>query len=128
MKNVSDKNSLRNLSAFVDFGNLINSSLDAKFILNNLIFTCFGKFHTTKGLFAIIKSGKLQAFVSKGLDGKRKDEFPLTVSNDYLNSDELKKYLKKNRLVHSQEVHSANKLIGVLFLGERLSGEISGKK
>ena len=123
MGNILDKKSLRNLSALVDFSNLINSSLDAKFILNNLILTCFGKFHTTKGLFAIVSKGTLKAIVNKGLDGKMKDVFPQTTSSEYLNSLELKKYLKANKLVHSQEVHSANNLIGVLFLGERLSGE-----
>ncbi len=123
MGTVLDKKSLRNLSALVDFSNLINSSLDAKFILNNLILTCFGKFHTTKGLFAIVSKGTLKAIVNKGLDGKMKDIFPQTTSSEYLNSLELKKYLKANKLVHSQEVHSANNLIGVLFLGERLSGE-----
>ena len=123
MENVLDKSTLRNLSALVDFGNLINSSLDAKFILNNLILTCFGKFHTTKGLFATINNRNLQFFISKGLDGKLKDEFPTVSSDEYLSSSNLRDYLKQNRLVHSQEVYSTNKLIGVLFLGERLSGE-----
>ncbi len=123
MKNFSDKNSQRNLSALVDFGNLINSSLDAKFILNNLILTCFGKFHTTKGLFAIVQNGELKTYVNKGLDGKTKNSFPQTMSSEYLNSEELKYYLNQNKLVHSQEVYSTNKFIGVLFLGERLSGE-----
>ncbi len=123
MKNISDKNSLRNLSALVDFGNIINSSLDAKFILNNLILTCFGKFHTTKGLFAISSNGNLKSFISKGLDGELEHEFPYVKSDEYLNSSELNDYLKANRLVHSQEIHSANKLIGVLFLGERLTKE-----
>jgi len=123
MEKVLEKNTLRNLSALVDFGNLINSSLDANFIINNLILTCFGKFHTTKGLFTIVVNGNLQFFVSKGLSGKSKDEFPIVTSLEYLNSSELEDYLQKNRLVHSQEVYSADKLIGVLFLGERLSGE-----
>ncbi len=123
MKNVSDKNSLRNLSALVDFGNIINSSLDAKFILNNLILTCFSKFHTTKGLFAISSNGNLKSFISKGLDPELEREFPNAKSDEYINSSELNDYLKTNRLVHSQEIHSANKLIGVLFLGERLTKE-----
>ncbi|MDA3860470.1 MAG: hypothetical protein PF445_04530, partial [Melioribacteraceae bacterium] len=123
METVSSKNTLRNLSALVDFGNLINSSLEAKFILNNLILTCFGKFHTTKGLFALASKGKLQFFVSKGLDGKTKDEFPSIASDEYIGSLEFEEFLKKNKLVHSQEIYSTDKLIGVLFLGERLSGE-----
>lgn len=123
MESTSNKNTLRNLSTLVDFGNQINSSLDVKFILNNLILTCFGKFHTTKGLFSIVANGKLQYTISKGLHGDSKDEFPLVLSDGYPNSTELNKYLTKNKLVHSQEVISANKLIGILFLGERLSGE-----
>ncbi len=123
MEDISNKNTLRNLSALVDFGNLINSSLDVKFILNNLLLTCFGKFHTTKGLFAIVTNGKLQYAISKGLRGDIKKDFPSVVSEGYLGSSELDEYLTKNKLVHSQEVLSANKLIGILFLGERLSGE-----
>ena len=123
MENAINKSTLRNLSALVDFGNLINSSLDTKFILNNLLLTCFGKFHTTKGLFATCYNNKLQFSISKGLGGNYKEEFPETEIDDYLNSTNLKEYLIKNKLVHSQEVYSANKLIGVLFLGERLSGD-----
>jgi phosphoserine phosphatase RsbU/P len=124
MENLSDKSTLRNLSALVDFGNLINSSLDKKFILNNLLLTCFGKFHTTKGLFATVVDGKLKYAVSKGLNGKSKSEFPFVEISEYLNSFAFNEFLSKNKLVHSQEVYSTNKLIGVLFLGERLSREI----
>jgi len=123
MENVINKSNLRNLSALVDFGNLINSSLDTKFILNNLLLTCFGKFHTTKGLFATNINGKLQFSISKGLNGNSTDEFPEVESGNYSNSSNLNDYLNKNRLIHSQEVFSAQKLIGVLFLGERLSGD-----
>jgi sigma-B regulation protein RsbU (phosphoserine phosphatase) len=123
MENVINKSNLRNLSALVDFGNLINSSLDTKFILNNLLLTCFGKFHTTKGLFATNINGKLQFSISKGLNGNSANEFPEVESDNYNNSSNFSDYLNKNRLIHSQEVFSAQKLIGVLFLGERLSGD-----
>ncbi|MBU0475391.1 MAG: SpoIIE family protein phosphatase [Bacteroidetes bacterium] len=123
MENQTNKSNLRNLSALVDFGNLINSSLDTKFILNNLLLTCFGKFHTTKGLFAVILNGKLQFSISKGLNGNSADEFPEVESDNYINSSNFNNYLKNHKLVHSQEVFSADKLIGVLFLGERLSGD-----
>lgn len=123
MDNKSEKSTLRNLSALVDFGNLINSSLDAKFILNNLILTCFGKFHTTRGLFATIVNGELKYFLSKGITEISAKEFPQINSGNYKSSEKLKQFLSKSKLIHSQEVYSTNKLIGVLFLGERLSGE-----
>jgi sigma-B regulation protein RsbU (phosphoserine phosphatase) len=122
MENNSEKSTLRNLSALVDFGNLINSSLDTKFILNNLLLTCFGKFHTTKGLFAKAVNGKLEYFISKGINLNSMSEFPSTDTHNYKNSSALKTFLSETKLVHSQEVYSTGKLIGVIFLGERLSG------
>ena len=123
MVNEINKGTLRNLSALVDFSNLINSSIDTKFILNNLLLTCFGKFHTTRGLFATNVNGKLKFILSKGINEIPSSDFPQIDSNNYKDSSELKSFLSKTKLVHSQEVHSAEKLIGVLFLGERLSGE-----
>ncbi len=123
MENDTHKGTLRNLSALVDFGNLINSSLQTDFILNNLLLTCFGKFHTTKGIVAIVKDGELSSIVAKGLTNSVIDAFPILPEKDYQTSNELNEYLTKNKLAHSQEIHSADTLIGVIFLGERLSGE-----
>lgn len=44
---------LRNLSAIVDFSNNINSSFNLKFVLNNLLLTCFGKVQVTQGFVAL---------------------------------------------------------------------------
>jgi len=123
MENETHKGTLRNLSALVDFGNLINSSLQTDFILNNLLLTCFGKFHTTKGIVALVRDGELTYIVAKGLTKNVIDTFPSLPEKDYQVSIELNEYLSKNKLVHSQEIYSANKLIGVILLGERLSGE-----
>ena len=123
MENELHKSTLRNLSALVDFGNLINSSLQTDFILNNLLLTCFGKFHTTKGIVAVVRDGDLNSIVAKGLTKNTIDDFPNLPEKDYQVSVELNEYLLKHKLVHSQEIHSAEKLIGVIFLGERLSGE-----
>ncbi len=123
MENGTHKSTLRNLSALVDFGNLINSSLQTDFILNNLLLTSFGKFHTTKGIVAVVSDGKLNNVVAKGLPKSVIDDFPTLTVKDYKISVKLNDYLLKHKLVHSQEIHSANELIGVIFLGERLSGE-----
>lgn len=123
MENETHKSTLRNLSALVDFGNLINSSLQTDFILNNLLLTSFSKFHITKGLVVVVNDGELNYVVAKGLPKNVIDDFPNIHEKDYQISVELDEYLLKHKLVHSQEIHSANKLIGVIFLGERLSGE-----
>ena len=123
MENETHKGTLRNLSALVDFGNLINSSLQTDFILNNLLLTSFGKFHTTKGIVALVQNGEINYIVAKGLAKKVIDSFPNLPEKDYKVSIKLNEYLSENKLVHSQEIHSANKLIGVIFLGERLSGD-----
>ncbi len=60
MNDVDSIAAQRNLSALVDFGKYINSSLDLKSILNNLLLTCFGKFHTTKGIVAIFDEDTMQ--------------------------------------------------------------------
>jgi len=90
MVNEINKGTLRNLSALVDFSNLINSSLDTKFILNNLLLTCFGKFHTTRGLFATNVNGKLKFILSKGINEIPSSDFPQIDSNNYKDSSELK--------------------------------------
>ena len=43
----------QNLSALVDFSNHLNSNLNLEFTLNNLLLTCFGKLHITKGVIAL---------------------------------------------------------------------------
>ena len=123
MENEAHKITLRNLSALVDFGNLINSSLQTDFIINNLLLTCFGKFHTTKGIVAVVRDGDLNYIVAKGLTKNVIDDFPNLPEKDYQVSVDLNEYLVKHNLIHSQEIHSADKLIGVIFLGERMSGE-----
>ena len=62
MSSYQNNAALRNFSALVDFGNLINSSLDLEFTLNNILLTCFGKFHTTKGIIALINEENVFPF------------------------------------------------------------------
>jgi sigma-B regulation protein RsbU (phosphoserine phosphatase) len=68
MQKIDNNSALRNLSALVDFSNLINSSLDLTFALNNILLTCFGKFHTTKGFISLYnEEGRLEVKSSKGI-------------------------------------------------------------
>ncbi|MBK6680480.1 MAG: hypothetical protein IPG53_10840 [Ignavibacteriales bacterium] len=57
----------RNLSALVEFSRIVNSSLDLNFTLNNLLFSCLGKFLTTKGFVVIEEQGVACIKTAKGI-------------------------------------------------------------
>ncbi|VAX21691.1 Serine phosphatase RsbU, regulator of sigma subunit [hydrothermal vent metagenome] len=115
---------LRNLSALVDFSNLINSSLDIEFILNNLLLTCFGKFHTSRGaVYLADKSGTLRLSAEKGIK-KTHDYIPLNLNiHNYKTDEVFGNYLKENKIVLVQEINSDKDVIGLILLGGRLTGE-----
>lgn len=112
---------LRNLSALVDFSNLINSSFDLDFILNNLLLTFFGKFHTTRGIIALYDKEENLAMRSvKGIAKKDADGFPNLKKNKN-NFDELKSFRSEYKLVFMQEIFFKSESKGILLLGERLT-------
>lgn len=124
MQQSDHKATLRNLSALVDFGNLINSSLDINFILNNLLLTCFGKFHTSRGGVCLVnKNGLLQLSIVKGLKESQVKNFSQVNINTYQKDESFNNYLSKNKLVLVQEINSEKKVIGLILLGDRLTGE-----
>ena len=59
----------RNLSALVEFSRIVNSSLDLDFTLNNLLFSCMGKFLTTKGFVVVDEEGVARIRSAKGING-----------------------------------------------------------
>jgi len=65
----------RNLTALVEFSRVINLSIDLKFILNNVLLTCLGKFLATKGIIALSENGKIVIQISKGLSNNTVDKF-----------------------------------------------------
>ena len=113
---------LRNLSALVDFANLINSSLDLSFTLNNILFTCFGKFQTTKGVILLAgSSGVLELKAAKGFSNQALEEFPSVKIDEYDSDNALAEFKSKNRLNFCRDFNSSNGLKGYILLGERLS-------
>lgn len=120
--NANDNTSaLRKLSALVDFSNLINSSLDINFSLNNLILSCFGKFHTSRAIiFLIDDNGNLIARASKGIDKRKLTLVPKCEVKDYEVNPDLKKFITENKLVVKQEIKSSDGFIGILYLGEKI--------
>lgn len=124
MQKSENLSALRNLSALVDFSNLINSSLKLDFILNNLLLTCFGKFHTTKGLVAVAtEEGTLKLVQSKGITEEAKESFPAVNINDLPDSSELNGFINDNGLKLCREIISTNGNIGLLLLGKRLGSK-----
>ncbi len=74
----------RDFSAFADFSELINSSLDLNFTLNNLILTCLGKFHASQ---AAIYLRQGDSYILHSIKGKNKDlpeSFPINSNFDQL--------------------------------------------
>jgi len=124
MQSTDHKTALRNLSALVDFSNLINSSLEISFILNNLLLTCFGKFHSSRGGVCLTnKNDILSITTSKGLKDFQIENFPQLKINLYKIDETFDKYLSDNKIVLVQEIISDKKVIGIILLGERLTGE-----
>jgi len=116
-----NNNAVRNLSALVDFSNLINSSLDIEFALSNILLTCFGKFHTTKGIIALVSDGFLKIKVYKGLKEETAKSFPEIHYENYSTNENFLKFLEENKFPVCRKIISQNKFIGVLILGERLT-------
>ncbi|MEW6653977.1 MAG: GAF domain-containing SpoIIE family protein phosphatase [Bacteroidota bacterium] len=122
---LTDNNAaLRNFSALVDFSNLINSSLDINFTLNNILLTCFGKFHTTKGLIALLNNDRVfevQAY--KGFSAHSLKSFPFLTADDYDSNEMLADFIADNKLQVYQEIKSSEGLKGIIILGARLTSK-----
>lgn len=107
----------QNLSALVDFSNHLNSNLNLEFTLNNLLLTCFGKLHTTKGVIALYDKKKLIVKLSKGLPSKGDN------NSDIIEPNEIEDFKIQNKLVIQEQIISSGKEIGHLFLGNKLTGK-----
>ncbi len=113
---------LRNLSALVDFANLINSSLDLSFALNNILFTCFGKFQTTKGIILLADNeAVLNLSAAKGFAQSEIDKFKPFPVFEYETNPSFLEFKTRNKLQFCREIRSSNGLKGYILLGERLT-------
>lgn len=120
----------RNLSALVDFSNLINSRLDLDFTLNNLLLTCFGKFHTTKGLVALTdRNGIIEVRAVKGFVNKDCIKCPKILAKDYdSGSPEIKNFMAECGFAYCKEIVSSQGLRGAIFLGKKMTGTEYGSE
>ena len=112
----------RNLNALVEFSKTINSSLDLKFILNNVLLTCMGKFFATKGAIAINEKGVLKIMISKGVSTDFEENFPVITVNDVIDeSGKFKNITDSGSFVCTEFIQASEKHLGIIFLGEKLN-------
>lgn len=112
----------RNLNALVEFSKTINSSLDLKFILNNVLLTCMGKFFATKGAIAIIEKGVLKIMISKGVFTDFEENFPVITVKDVIDeSGKFKNITDSGSFVCTEFIQASEKHLGIIFLGEKLN-------
>ncbi len=124
MQQTDNNAALRNFSALVDFSNLINSSLDINFTLNNILLTCFGKFHTTKGLIALLNNERIfEVSTSKGFTKQVIQTFPILSADNYDSNEKLAEFITENKLQVYQEIKSSEGLKGLIILGSRLTNK-----
>ena len=122
---MQDNNSaLKNLSAIVDFANLINSSLDLDFALNNLLLTCLAKFQTTKGLVLIANDkNQLEIKGRKGLTREVRENFPELNIQTFENDKAFNNFITRFEFTLYEKIYTSEKLLGVLLLGKKLTGK-----
>ncbi len=124
MQKLDVNSALRNLSALVDFSNIINSSLDLDFTLNNILLTCLGKFHTTKGLIALLNEQNiLEVKSSKGISEEIIKAFPCIHLKDIFFNYLFKEYLTNNHFEIIQTIKSSTGPKGIILLGKKITGK-----
>lgn len=124
MQQLDNNSALRNFSALVDFSNLINSTLDLNFTLNNIILTCFAKFHTTKGLIALFNEENILVLKAvKGISKPIIENFPVINFIEYKTDESINEFARQNNFPILQEINSSDGLKGLIILGQRLTNK-----
>lgn len=117
-------NALRKLSTLIDFARLINSNLDIKFVINNLLLTCLTKFHTTKAIIFFVDENNLLSFkAAKGITKNFLNHFKPFPLKDYDSCKEFKDFLEQTKLELCEKLTVSDKLLGFIFIGKKLTNE-----
>lgn len=126
------------LNSLIEFSQLINSNLDLKFILGNILLPIMGKMMIGKGLMLIKKNPDKKDDIycvgcAKGIkltDAEQEIEFEFPKSA-YFESSELPQddnFFVKNDLRYFFKVYFDNKLLGILCLGKKINPKDSLSK
>lgn len=111
----------RNLTALVEFGKIINSSLNLDFILNNTLLTCLGKFLATRGIIALKEKEKLVIKISKGIPQNLISEFPTDKFNENFSEVKLADFSSKAKIKICERITSSSDMLGILCMGNKLN-------
>jgi sigma-B regulation protein RsbU (phosphoserine phosphatase) len=112
----------RNLTALIEFSRVINASLDLDFILNNVLFTCMGKFLASRGLIALKINRNFHLKSSKGIPEEVLKQFPeLNLNGELLEDQSLISFLQLNKLQAIEKINSSDECLGFICLGEKLN-------
>ncbi len=110
----------RNLSALVEFSRIVNSSLDLDFTLNNLLFSCMGKFLTTKGFVVVEEEARARIRSAKGIHSDAVTDFNLKAySAD--DSEGIAAAFPALGAMVWQKISSSRRDLGYLALGEKIT-------
>ena len=124
MQDAKNSSAQKNLYALIDFSQFINSSLELENIAGNLLLTCFGKFHCTKGLVVIYdEEQRVRNIISKGFSFPNVSGQINLAGNKFDISNDFRNTIFKEHLIIEKEIVSSNGIIGKIFLGEKLLKE-----
>ncbi len=112
----------RNLNALVEFSRVVNASLDINFIMNNVLFTCMGKFLATRGLIALKNNDTFELKSAKGISEELQKKFPkITLNGNLLEDKSFQNYLNESKLFAVEKINSFDECLGFICLGEKLN-------
>lgn len=111
----------RNLTALIEFSRIINTSLDLNFTLNNLLFSCFGKFLTSRGFVGLFQESGFKLMAVKGLSGEITITIDASTFEELEASTQFKNLLAEHRLPLYKTIESGRKTLGVIALGEKIN-------
>lgn len=125
------------LNSLIEFSQLINSNLDLDFIFGNILLSIMGKMMITKGMFLVKLNNKSEnkylISTVKGLKQEYKNteiEFAFPKLSIF-NAEDLpdgNNFFSENNFNFFFKIFFANKQLGVLCLGKKISNDIINRE
>lgn len=121
------------LNSLIEFSQLINSNLDLKFILGNILLSIMGKMMITKGVVLIKKDTEDDSniFCIESIKGIRIEESEKEIEIEfpkgaYFEAEEIidtngNQFFVKNGIQYFFKVYFGHKLLGLLCLGKKIT-------
>lgn len=121
------------LQPLLEFSNVVNSSVDLRFILNTLMFTIMGKMLLMKGMVLLSKSKTdYDVVVARGVESfkvgqtvsiPKPPRSPSRLQSSRMSSQAWVTPFRSARLSLVVPIVARKKVVGMLLLGERMGGK-----